>query len=178
MVAHQLQINVFLYTFSHHIRHAHCLVKTIARSWTYPKQPLLCSCSEKQHVPLEEYVQNLRAIVQHVSNVGCKATVLITPPPVFEEARLIDRQQKFGALAAIDPERTNAMTGFTSLASHTCVRFCQQLLEADHHQQIRNGTIIVISTCVVCSTVRCILSPAWCRAGNSSARFVDISSEG
>lgn len=77
-------------------------------------------------MPLEEYVQNLRAIVQHVSSVGCKATVLITPPPVYEEARLVDRQQKFGALAAIDPERTNAMTGLTSLDSHTFVRLHQR----------------------------------------------------
>ena len=76
-----------------------------------------CACSEKQHVPLEEYVRNLRAIVQHLRGVGGNNTVLITPPPVFEAARLIDRQQKYGAMADLEPERTNEMTGVCNLRS-------------------------------------------------------------
>lgn len=62
-------------------------------------------------MPLEEYVRNLRAIVQHLRGVGGNNTVLITPPPVFEAARLIDRQRKYGAMADLEPERTNEMTG-------------------------------------------------------------------
>lgn len=78
------------------------------------------ACSEKQHVPLDEYVQNLRTIVQHVRSVGGNTTVLITPPPVFEPGRLLDRQQKYGALADLEPERTNEMTGPCSPTSGPC----------------------------------------------------------
>ncbi len=68
--------------------------------------------SGKQHVPIDQYLDNLRSIVQHVRRVGANATVIITPPPVYEPDRLIDRQRKHGvsdrtALA----ERTNQMTG-------------------------------------------------------------------
>ena len=68
--------------------------------------------SEKQHVPIDQYLDNLRSIVQHVRRIGANATVIITPPPVYEPDRLIDRQKKHGisdrsALA----ERTNQMTG-------------------------------------------------------------------
>lgn len=62
-------------------------------------------------MPLDEYVQNLRTILQHVRGVGGNVTVLITPPPVFEPARLVDRQQKYGALADPEAERTNENTG-------------------------------------------------------------------
>ncbi|XP_022007006.1 GDSL esterase/lipase At5g62930 [Helianthus annuus] len=42
--------------------------------------------SERQHVPLEEYKENLRKIVRHLKE--CSPTmliVLITPPPIDEE---------------------------------------------------------------------------------------------
>ena len=68
--------------------------------------------SEKQHVPVDQYLDNLRSIVQHVRRVGANATVIITPPPVYEPDRLIDRQRKHGVndRTAL-PERTNQMTG-------------------------------------------------------------------
>ncbi|KAM0031797.1 putative SGNH hydrolase superfamily [Helianthus debilis subsp. tardiflorus] len=44
--------------------------------------------SERQHVLLEEYKENLRKIVRHLEE--CSPTmliVLITPPPIDEEGR-------------------------------------------------------------------------------------------
>ncbi|KAL7161670.1 hypothetical protein ACSBR2_042192 [Camellia fascicularis] len=45
--------------------------------------------SERQHVPTEEYKENLRKIVHHLKE--CSPTmlvVLITPPPIDEEGRI------------------------------------------------------------------------------------------
>ena len=69
-----------------------------------------CDRSDKYHVPLDEYKQNLRAIVQHVRGAGCNTTVLITPPPICERARQRDRK-KWGERADAGPERTNEITG-------------------------------------------------------------------
>ena len=74
------------------------------------------TCSEKQHVPLDTYVSNLRRIVQHVHDTRANTTIIITPPPISEPARKIDRQRKWGASAATEmPERTNIMTGIGML---------------------------------------------------------------
>ena len=69
-------------------------------------------CSEKQHVPLDTYIKNLRQIMAHLQSIGANATVMITPPPVYEPDRLLDRQRKHGISAATAlAERTNAVTG-------------------------------------------------------------------
>ncbi|XP_067840357.1 isoamyl acetate-hydrolyzing esterase 1 homolog isoform X2 [Heptranchias perlo] len=41
-----------------------------------------------QHVPLDEYAENLKCIIQHLKSIGvCEETViLITPPPLDESA--------------------------------------------------------------------------------------------
>ena len=39
-------------------------------------------------MPLEKYKENLENIVDHIRAVGCENVILITPPPVWEEARL------------------------------------------------------------------------------------------
>ena len=79
--------------------------------WHRPSHPAFV-CSEKQHVPLDQYLDNLRSIVQHVRRGGANATVIITPPPVYEPDRLIDRQKKHGVSdRTARPERTNQMTG-------------------------------------------------------------------
>lgn len=67
--------------------------------------------SERQHVPLEEYKENLRKIVHHLKE--CSPTmliVLITPPPVDEEGRLEYAKSLYGEKAMKIPERTNEVT--------------------------------------------------------------------
>nr|XP_043635717.1 GDSL esterase/lipase At5g62930 [Erigeron canadensis] len=68
--------------------------------------------SERQHVPLEEYKENLRKIVHHLKE--CSATmliVLITPPPVDEEGRQEYATSVYGEKAMKLPERTNEAAG-------------------------------------------------------------------
>ncbi|KAJ0603778.1 putative SGNH hydrolase-type esterase domain, SGNH hydrolase superfamily [Helianthus annuus] len=53
--------------------------------------------SERQHVPLDEYKENLRKIVRHLKE--CSPTmliVLITPPPIDEEW-----QQQYAAYSSL-----------------------------------------------------------------------------
>ncbi|XP_021895091.1 GDSL esterase/lipase At5g62930-like [Carica papaya] len=73
---------------------------------------LLGRTNERQHVPVEEYKDNLRKIVKHLKE--CSPTmliVLITPPPVDEEGRKIYAQSLHGENATKEPERTNEMAG-------------------------------------------------------------------
>ncbi|MED6105997.1 hypothetical protein PIB30_000783 [Stylosanthes scabra] len=68
--------------------------------------------SERQHVPIEDYKQNLRKIVLHLKE--CSPTmqiVLITPPPVSEEGRHAYAKSLYGENAMKLPERTNEVTG-------------------------------------------------------------------
>ncbi|KAL1333959.1 hypothetical protein HN51_062823 [Arachis hypogaea] len=68
--------------------------------------------SERQHVPIEDYKQNLRKIVLHLKE--CSPTmqiVLITPPPVCEEGRHAYAKSLYGENAMKFPERTNEVTG-------------------------------------------------------------------
>ncbi|MBA0690095.1 hypothetical protein Goari_007791 [Gossypium aridum] len=68
--------------------------------------------SERQHVPVEEYKENLRKIVRHLKE--CSPTmliVLITPPPIDEEGRMEYARETYGEKAMTLPERTNETTG-------------------------------------------------------------------
>ncbi|KAL1371612.1 hypothetical protein HN51_001845 [Arachis hypogaea] len=68
--------------------------------------------SERQHVSIEDYKQNLRKIVLHLKE--CSPTmqiVLITPPPVCEEGRHAYAKSLYGENAMKLPERTNEVTG-------------------------------------------------------------------
>ncbi|XP_078428361.1 GDSL esterase/lipase At5g62930-like [Wolffia australiana] len=68
--------------------------------------------SERQHVPLEEYKDNLRLIVQYLKNLSpSMRVVLITPPPVDEDGRMKFARSKYGAKVMELPERTNKVTG-------------------------------------------------------------------
>lgn len=42
----------------------------------------------KQHVPLEEYAENLKSLVQYLKSVDITEDriILITPPPLYEPA--------------------------------------------------------------------------------------------
>ncbi|CAH9104381.1 unnamed protein product [Cuscuta europaea] len=73
---------------------------------------LLGRTSEKQHVPLKEYKENLKAMVQHLKK--CSPTmvvVLITPPPIDEVGRKAYARYVYGDKAMKSPERTNLVTG-------------------------------------------------------------------
>lgn len=61
-----------------------------------------------QHVPLQEYKANLRQICAHIKGLSdMSRVVLITPPPVFEEARRAHARRKWGINAGNYPDRTN-----------------------------------------------------------------------
>ncbi|CAA2956029.1 GDSL esterase lipase At5g62930 [Olea europaea subsp. europaea] len=86
---------------------------------------LLGRTGERQHVPVEEYKENLRRIVQHLKN--CSPTVLvvlITPPPIDEHGRLEYARSLYGDKATKLPERTNEMTAV--YAKH-CVELAKEL---------------------------------------------------
>ena len=63
----------------------------------------------RQHVPVEEYRANLKAIVGHLRALpGRPAVLLITPPPVYEEGRMAANEAGGGGRHL---ERTNAAAG-------------------------------------------------------------------
>ncbi|EEF51990.1 Isoamyl acetate-hydrolyzing esterase, putative [Ricinus communis] len=81
--------------------------------------------SDRQHVPVEEYKENLRKIVQHVKE--CSPTVLvvlITPPPIDEEGRFAFARSSYGEKAMELPERTNEMAG---VYARQCVELAKEL---------------------------------------------------
>ena len=67
--------------------------------------------SGAQHVALEEYVDNIRAIISTIqSRLPKSAIILITPPPVDEQARLQHAFTTYGVVLE-QSERTNQVTG-------------------------------------------------------------------
>ncbi|KAH9323910.1 hypothetical protein KI387_018549, partial [Taxus chinensis] len=61
-----------------------------------------------QHVPLQEYKANLRQICAHIKGLSdTSRVVLITPPPVYEEARRAHARRMWGFHAGNFPDRTN-----------------------------------------------------------------------
>ncbi|KAA8540809.1 hypothetical protein F0562_024772 [Nyssa sinensis] len=86
---------------------------------------LLGRTSERQHVPVEEYKENLRRIVHHLKE--CSPTmlvVLITPPPIDEAGRKEYAQSLYGEKAMELPERTNEVTG---VYAKQCVELAKEL---------------------------------------------------
>ncbi|WCJ26102.1 SGNH hydrolase-type esterase superfamily protein [Euphorbia peplus] len=66
----------------------------------------------RQHVPLEEYKDNLRKIVLHLKKCSpAMLVVLISPPPIDEEGRMAFAKFSYGEKAMELPERTNEMAG-------------------------------------------------------------------
>ncbi|KAL3716874.1 hypothetical protein ACJRO7_008451 [Eucalyptus globulus] len=81
--------------------------------------------SERQHVPVDEYKENLKKIVHHLKK--CSPTmliVLITPPPVDEEGRNEYAGSLYGKNARELPERTNEVTG---TYAQQCVQLSDEL---------------------------------------------------
>ncbi|KAJ8753557.1 hypothetical protein K2173_022798 [Erythroxylum novogranatense] len=67
---------------------------------------------ERQHVPVEEYKENLRKIVLHLKKCSpSMLIVLISPPPVDEEGRKEYAKSLYGEKAMTLPERTNEVAG-------------------------------------------------------------------
>lgn len=73
---------------------------------------LLGRSSERQHVPLIEYKENLHQIITHLKNCSdLMLVVLITPPPIDENGRREYARAIYGENAVELPERTNETTG-------------------------------------------------------------------
>jgi lysophospholipase L1-like esterase len=73
---------------------------------------LLGRSSERQHVPLIEYKENLHQIITHLKNCSdSMLVVLITPPPIDENGRRDYARAIYGENAVELPERTNETTG-------------------------------------------------------------------
>ncbi|RDX65644.1 GDSL esterase/lipase [Mucuna pruriens] len=73
---------------------------------------LLGRSNERQHVPLEEFKENLTKFVLHLQEwSSTMQIVLITPPPLSEEGRLAYAISVYGENASKLPERTNEVTG-------------------------------------------------------------------
>lgn len=86
---------------------------------------LLGRNSDRQHVPVEEYKENLRKIVSHLKE--CSPTmliVLITPPPISEEGRREFAQSVYGEKTMELPERTNEVTG---VYAKKCLELAKEL---------------------------------------------------
>ncbi|KAF4346172.1 hypothetical protein CsatB_018002 [Cannabis sativa] len=86
---------------------------------------ILGRTSERQHVPIDEYKENLRKIVLHLKE--CSPTVLIvliTPPPVDEEGRDDFARSLYGENARELPERTNEVTG---VYAKQCVELAKEM---------------------------------------------------
>ncbi|KAL5544192.1 hypothetical protein UlMin_007976 [Ulmus minor] len=86
---------------------------------------ILGRTSERQHVPTEEYKENIRKMVLHLKE--CSPTVvivLITPPPVDEEGRDEYARSLYGDKARKLSERTNEATG---LYAKQCIDLANEL---------------------------------------------------
>ncbi|KAF8059122.1 GDSL esterase/lipase [Scenedesmus sp. PABB004] len=62
--------------------------------------------AERQHVPADEYAANLAAMVAMARRAGVQRILVITPPPVDDEARVRHQQQRMGITTPVPPDRT------------------------------------------------------------------------
>ncbi|KAF5730857.1 GDSL-motif lipase/hydrolase family protein [Tripterygium wilfordii] len=86
---------------------------------------LLGRNSERQHVPIEEYKDNLLKMVEHLKKCApAMLIVLVTPPPVDEDGRKDHARSSYGDKAAKLPERTNEAT---AVYASNCVELAQEL---------------------------------------------------
>ncbi|KAL8457816.1 hypothetical protein ACS0TY_035623 [Phlomoides rotata] len=86
---------------------------------------LLSGTGKRQHVPLEEYKENLRKIVQHIKNQSPETLiVLITPPPICLEGRREYAWSLYGDKASSVPDRTSEEAG---IYAEQCVSVAKEL---------------------------------------------------
>lgn len=78
-----------------------------------------------KHVPVEEYQENLRALVQKARTTYPQSKLLlIAPPPVHREQRLAFQKERYGDKATGIPERTLEHTKLYAVA---CKRVAEDL---------------------------------------------------
>ncbi|KAK4479345.1 hypothetical protein RD792_014857 [Penstemon davidsonii] len=86
---------------------------------------LIGGTGERQHVPIEEYKDNLRKIVRHIKNNSPDTLiVLITPPPIDLQGRREHARSLYGDKASTVPDRTNEESG---LYAEQCVSLAKEL---------------------------------------------------
>ncbi|KAI5329803.1 hypothetical protein L3X38_029200 [Prunus dulcis] len=86
---------------------------------------ILGRTSERQHVPVEEYKENLRKIVLHMKECSpAILIVLITPPPVDEDGRNEYARSLYGEDAREEPERMNEVTG---VYAKKCIELAEEM---------------------------------------------------
>ncbi|XP_059657891.1 GDSL esterase/lipase At5g62930 [Cornus florida] len=86
---------------------------------------LLGRNSERQHVPVEMYKENLQKIVRHLKECSpSMLVVLITAPPIDEKGRMAYARSLYGEKAMTLPERTNEVAG---LYAKQCVELAKEL---------------------------------------------------
>ncbi|KAK4479340.1 hypothetical protein RD792_014852 [Penstemon davidsonii] len=91
---------------------------------------LIGGTGERQHVPIEEYKDNLRKIVQHIKNNSPDTLiVLITPPPSDLQGRREHARSLYGDKASTVPDRTNEESG---LYAEQCVSLGQRTCDGLH----------------------------------------------
>jgi len=82
--------------------------------WFGANDASLVTKNARQHVPLDEYEENLVKIVNHLSqlksttNSGHPFIILVTPPPIDEKAWLKTMSEKYGST---EVNRINSQTG-------------------------------------------------------------------
>ncbi|XP_043707832.1 GDSL esterase/lipase At5g62930 [Telopea speciosissima] len=111
----------------HHIFTPECTNPPVATTIFFGANDaaLLGRNSERQHVPVEEYKENIRKMVHHLKK--CSPTmlvVLITSPPVDEQGRLEYARSVYGEKAVKVSERTNEMAG---VYAKQCVELAREL---------------------------------------------------
>ncbi|GFP92360.1 GDSL esterase/lipase at5g62930 [Phtheirospermum japonicum] len=86
---------------------------------------LLSGTGKKQHVPKDEYKDNLRKMVHHIKNLSPNTlVVLITPPPVDKQGRREFARSLYGDKASEVDDRTNEVTGEYA---DECVNLAQEI---------------------------------------------------
>ncbi|KAH6798053.1 SGNH hydrolase-type esterase superfamily protein [Perilla frutescens var. hirtella] len=86
---------------------------------------LLEGTGKRLHVPLEEYKENLRKMVQHIKSRSPKTlVVLISPPPIDLEGRQEYARSLYGDKASKLPDRTIEVAG---IYAEQCVALAKEL---------------------------------------------------
>ncbi|KAI3895071.1 hypothetical protein MKX03_010555 [Papaver bracteatum] len=95
---------------------------------------LLGRTSERQHVPVEEYKENLRKIVCHFKELSSAMfVVIITPPPIDEEGINEYARSLYGDKARELSEMTNEVT---RVYAKQCIKLDKELGNAIVHEEM------------------------------------------
>eukprot|EP00633_Aureoumbra_lagunensis_P009295 CAMPEP_0197320516 /NCGR_PEP_ID=MMETSP0891-20130614/60409_1 /TAXON_ID=44058 ORGANISM="Aureoumbra lagunensis, Strain CCMP1510" /NCGR_SAMPLE_ID=MMETSP0891 /ASSEMBLY_ACC=CAM_ASM_000534 /LENGTH=273 /DNA_ID=CAMNT_0042811965 /DNA_START=172 /DNA_END=993 /DNA_ORIENTATION=+ len=70
----------------------------------------------RQHVPIDEFVKNIQSLIAIVNKHSTGNIIIITPPPVGEQQRLVYQRTRYGDQATGILERTNKNAGLYAQA--------------------------------------------------------------